>query len=237
MPAKPSQELMKFMELHGIDSDEIWPAPGGTAWAIKHRAIERVAAERKITFDAPTMIEHDSANGIVAMCVIGRMGDRSEWSIGEAAPKNNKNSYAYAMAEKRAKDRVALKLLNTTAINLLSDEEGDNLRQNPHVTRPTDVFEPLEYDQNGEVIDGIPSPAPEAVQQIKVSEQRPIFKILQDEIQATVSVINLKAWGEHNKDRLGKLKPEWREFLQGVYREHLAELRKQEHGDNIRMAG
>ena len=32
------------------------------------------------------------------------------WSFGEATPKNNKNSYPYAMAEKRAKDRITLAL-------------------------------------------------------------------------------------------------------------------------------
>jgi hypothetical protein len=59
------------------------------------------------------MIEVNSGTGVVALCAFGKLGDREEWSIGEAAPKNNKNSYPYAMAEKRAKDRVILKLLNT----------------------------------------------------------------------------------------------------------------------------
>ena len=44
----------------------------------------------------------------VAMCVVGHMGDKTEWATGEAAPYNNKNNYPFAMAEKRAKDRVNL---------------------------------------------------------------------------------------------------------------------------------
>ena len=111
--AKPSKEIMEFMALHKIDSDEIWEVHGNS-WCIKHKALERAGAVAGVTWDqAPQIIENNSEKATVAICVTGRLGDRVEWSIGEAAPKNNKNSYPYAMAEKRAKDRVILKLLNT----------------------------------------------------------------------------------------------------------------------------
>lgn len=110
--AKPSKEILDFMALHRIDSDEIWEVHGNS-WCIKHKALERAGAAAGVTWDRPAMIETDSASGVVAICVFGKLGDRTEWSIGEAAPKNNKNAYCYAMAEKRGKDRVILKLLNT----------------------------------------------------------------------------------------------------------------------------
>lgn len=110
--AKPSKEIMEFMSTHKIDSDEIWEVHGNS-WCIKHKALERAGAVAGITWDRPQMIEVNSSSGVVALCAFGKLGDREEWSIGEAAPKNNKNSYPYAMAEKRAKDRVILKLLNT----------------------------------------------------------------------------------------------------------------------------
>lgn len=104
---------MDFMSLHKIDSDEIWEVHGNS-WCIKHKALERAGAVAGVIWDqTPTIIESNSEKATVAICVTGRLGDRIEWSIGEAAPKNNKNSYPYAMAEKRAKDRVILKLLNT----------------------------------------------------------------------------------------------------------------------------
>jgi hypothetical protein len=109
---KPSKEVLSFMEKHSIDSDEIWEVHGNS-WCIKHKALERAGAVAGISWGQPTMVETDSAAGVVAICVFGKLGDREEWSIGEAAPKNNKNAYPYAMAEKRAKDRVILKLLNT----------------------------------------------------------------------------------------------------------------------------
>jgi hypothetical protein len=111
--AKPSKEILEFMAKHSIDSDEIWEVHGNS-WCIKHKALERAGAVAGIIWqEAPMIIENNSEKGLVALCATGSLGSRSEWSIGEAAPKNNKNSYPYAMAEKRAKDRVILKLLNT----------------------------------------------------------------------------------------------------------------------------
>lgn len=110
--AKPSQEILDFMSAHMIDSDEIWEVHGNS-WCIKHKALERAGAVAGITWEPPTLIESNSASGVVALCAFGKLNERVEWSIGEAAPKNNKNAYPYAMAEKRAKDRVILKLLNT----------------------------------------------------------------------------------------------------------------------------
>lgn len=109
---KPSKEILDFMALHKIASDEIWEVHGNS-WCIKHKALERAGAAAGITWDRPAMIETDSASGVVAICVFGKLGERTEWSIGEAAPKNNRNAYPYAMAEKRGKDRCILKLLNT----------------------------------------------------------------------------------------------------------------------------
>jgi hypothetical protein len=110
--AKPSKEIMDFMEKHSIDSDEIWEVHGNS-WCVKHKALERAGAKAGITWGPPIFIEKDSLAGVVSICVFGRLEEREEWSVGEAAPKNNKNAYPYAMAEKRAKDRVILKLLNT----------------------------------------------------------------------------------------------------------------------------
>jgi hypothetical protein len=238
MPRAPSKEIQQFMSEYGVASDEIWEVHG-TTWVVKHKALERVAAEKGVIWDRPDMIETNSKEGIVAICVFGKLGERLEWSIGEASPKNCKNSYYYAMAEKRAKDRVILKLLNGHGA-LYSEAEADEFekpRQNPHVTRPNDIVPAVEYDQYGEVIDNIPSPDPDSVKKLRVADQRPIFKELQDEIHSTQSVKELTRWATQNKDRLGSLKSDWQEFLRGVYAEHLAALRLQEQADDVRMAG
>src|SRR5690242_189547 len=78
-------ELLAFMQQYGVESHEIWEVRNG-AYAIKHKALERVAAQQQITFDPPSVIEGRAIDKIATICVSGRMGDRCEWSIGEAAP-------------------------------------------------------------------------------------------------------------------------------------------------------
>lgn len=235
---KPSKAILDFMAQYKIDSDEIWEVHGST-WVVKHKALERVAAEVGITWDRPALIETKAGEGIVSMCVFGKLGERSEWSVGEASPKNNKNSYPYAMAEKRAKDRVILKLL-TSHGELYSEAEADEFvqpRKNPHVTRPEDIVPATEYDRYGQPIDNIPLADPSSVQKLTVKDQRPIFEALQKEIHATDSVEALQAWAAANKDRLGSLKADWQEFLRGIYAEQLQGLRELARGDDMRLAG
>lgn len=90
-----------------------------------HRFIEQAAATAGITFDPPQVLEANGAGKSVAIAVVGRMGDRAEWSIGEASPANCKNAYPYAMAEKRAKDRVTLKMIGLHGF-IYSEEEVEN---------------------------------------------------------------------------------------------------------------
>jgi hypothetical protein len=67
-------------------------------------------------------------NKAVCICVQGRLNDRTEWSFGEATSYNSQNLYYAAMAEKRAKDRVILKLLNLHG-NVYSEEEADDFKK------------------------------------------------------------------------------------------------------------
>jgi hypothetical protein len=235
---KPSKAVMKFMEKFGVESDEVWEVHG-TTWCVKHKALERVAAEVGIMWDKPELKVCDMAAGFVVVLISGKLGERVEWSFGEASPKNNKNAYGVAMAEKRAKDRVILKLLAVHG-DLYSEEEADDFkqqsRQNPHVTRPGDILPSAEYDENGEVIDNIPHPHPDAIKKLRVVDQRPIFAAMQKEIQATGSISELQAWAAANKDRLGSLKPDWQDFLRGVFAEHRDAIRQLEQGDDNRMA-
>lgn len=222
---KPSPAIMKFMETYKVDSDEIWEVRAGGAWAIKHAALERVAAEQGIVFDRPAMIEHDAANKTVAICVFGKLGERSEWSIGEASPANNKNAYCYSMAEKRGKDRVILKLLNTHGTIYSEDEAEDFKRENPHVNKPEDFHEPTEYDQHGQPVDNIPL-GDRAVTKLSKSSARPDFANAQAEIRACKSVTHLQLWGSNNANRIASYPADWQEHMRGIYADHLADLRK-----------
>lgn len=129
MAAKVDPLLVEILKRYDADPKQaLWDCHG--TLVILHKHLERIAAKAGIVFDAPQVIEAKSADKIVALCVVGRMGDRSEWSIGEAAPGNNKNSYPYAMAEKRAKDRVILKLVGLAGF-IYSEDEADDFKTGP----------------------------------------------------------------------------------------------------------
>lgn len=103
-----------------------WDCHG--TYVLLHRALERVAAEFKVQFDEPKILHMTDDGKTLAILVTGRIGDHAEWSIGEVSPSNNKNSYPFAMAEKRAKDRVILKLVGLHGY-VYSEEEADDFKE------------------------------------------------------------------------------------------------------------
>ena len=117
----------------GMTSQEAgWNCHG--TYVLLHKALEKVAVHKKISFKEPTVLECNSEKKVVSLLVTGTMGDKSEWSIGEASPSNNKNSYPYAMAEKRAKDRVILKLVGLHG-DVYAEDEADAFKE----ARPQDI--------------------------------------------------------------------------------------------------
>jgi hypothetical protein len=107
---------------YDLPADAFWQIPQNKQWVCKHAALEVVATKANVEWSAPQVIEASTAEGIAVMAVTGKMGDRLEWATGEASPKNNKNSYPWAMAEKRAKDRVILKLVGIHGLVYSEDE-------------------------------------------------------------------------------------------------------------------
>lgn len=221
------KEIAAFKDAYGIESDDMWEVRTGSgAWAIKHKALERVAAQKNISFEQPNIIESSAAEKVAVICVTGKLGDRYEWSIGEASPANNKNSYCYAMAEKRAKDRVILKLLNVHG-SLYSEEEADDFkqRQNPHVTRPSDILPEVEYDEQGHPIDNIPR-GDDRIERLPKAKARADFAVAQHELRLTKTPAELAAWGKKNANRVESYPADWQEMLRGIFIEHRDDLRK-----------
>jgi hypothetical protein len=110
----------------------VWRVQGQAV--IYHKALERIAAQAKIAFDPPQILRAERDEAVIL--VVGRIGDRSEWSIGEALVGVNyrvsgrQAAYVYAMAEKRAKDRVILKLIELHGL-VYSEEEADEFKKRP----------------------------------------------------------------------------------------------------------
>jgi hypothetical protein len=111
---------------YGLERSDFWELPQkkGT-WIAKHSALEVAAVKGGIVWSPPQVLEADGAGKCAAVCVSGSLGERVEWSIGEASPANNKNAYPFAMAEKRGKDRVVLKLLGIHGLAYSEDEADD----------------------------------------------------------------------------------------------------------------
>ena len=127
--AKIPEKLQAIIKEVGLtERQATWDCHGTPV--VLHKALEKIAAAKNIVFDAPQIIECSTEKKYAVLCVTGNMEGATEWSIGEAAPYNNKNSYPFAMAEKRAKDRVILKLVGLHG-DVYSQDEADefNLAQ------------------------------------------------------------------------------------------------------------
>ena len=223
MPSLP-KDIADFMAAHGVSFDEVWKIPQGNAFAVKHKALERIAAEQNIKYDHPTVVQSDLANKTVAIVVFASLGDRHEWATGEAAPYNNKNGYPLAMAEKRAKDRVILKLLHAHGSLYSEDEADDFKRPNPHVTKPTDIVPDVEYDEHGQPVDNIPSGEP-GIERLPKAKARQDFEAAQKELRSTVTEKQLTDWGARNANRVETFPADWAAILRGIYIEHRDQLR------------
>jgi hypothetical protein len=127
-----AQEIRDLFKRHDVplSRDDVWDVRGNPV--IKHRAMEALAMKVGIIWDKPVIIraERDEAVVLVSGYLEEGGGKRSgvmEWSIGEAAigqsyqVSGKQAAFPYAMAEKRGKDRVILKLAGLTGV--YSEEE------------------------------------------------------------------------------------------------------------------
>ncbi len=114
---------------YGLVREDFWQIKQNKQWVCKHAALEVVAVRAKIEWLPPIIIEHNAEALVTSMIVTGQMGDRTEWATGETNPTNysvtgKQPAYPWAMSEKRAKDRVILKLVGIHGV-LYSDAEMD----------------------------------------------------------------------------------------------------------------
>lgn len=142
----------------------------GTA-VINHKVLERIAAKAQIKFDEPKVIRAERDEAVIQ--VTGRLGERVEWTIGEALIKSGDKpgnyqvsgkqaAYVYAMAEKRAKDRVILKLIELHGY-VYSEEEADDFKRQGTRTQDQMGNDNTEHDEDGVIDDSPPATDTSAV--------------------------------------------------------------------------
>jgi hypothetical protein len=244
---KPSKAVMAFMEKYGVESDEIWEAHG--SWVVLHKALERIAVEVGIVWLRPSVQLCDLAAKTAVICAFGKLGEREEWSFGEASPANNKNNYPVAMAEKRARDRVILKLLVTHGA-LYSESEADEFaqpgrRQNPPVPVLTKEMQRIQgpqelsewRDNAKDIFDKRPNPHVTRAEDIhdeisddikpgdpqtkmKVKAARTTYPALIKEMLRIQDPQELFEWGQAMADEIHALPGEWPAHFKGEYTKH-----------------
>jgi len=116
--------ILRFKEDYNLIDSDFWKHKQSGAWIIKHNALEKIAAQDKITWKLEVL---NFSPDVVIKC-IATNNERVIESIGEASPKNCIIGFPYAMAEKRGVDRCILKLLNAHAY-IYSDAEADEFKQ------------------------------------------------------------------------------------------------------------
>ena len=121
--AKANKQLQELNKKYGISADHLWDCHG--TWVMLHSACEFVAKRAGIKLLKPEVLHVTDDGKSIAILVQGELDGNTEWSIGEADASNCMNKYYWAMAEKRAKDRVILKLLGYSEEGVHSDIEAD----------------------------------------------------------------------------------------------------------------
>ena len=122
-----------------MDENDFWKHKQSGKWIIKHSACEKIANIEGIILGPPQIL--NSEQSFVRMVVSGKLGDKMEWTIGEADTKNSQGFYQGMIAEKRGKDRVILKLIN--AIGIYSSEE--TFVDKPFDEQKQNYFPPKEF--------------------------------------------------------------------------------------------
>ena len=119
--------IKELSKKYNLTKEDYWQESRSKKWIITHDACQKIGDMEGIIFGPPQVL--NSEQNFVRMVISGKKGEVLMWSIGEADNKNCKNLYFGAMAEKRGKDRVILKLINAYEYGIYSDVEADNFQK------------------------------------------------------------------------------------------------------------
>jgi len=127
--------VQQLKNWYSLDDQDFWEfrRGGKTQTIITHSACEKIANQINIVIDSPQWLSCGE-NGVWAVQVTGwKMLEPQHkiWTTGESSTDNCKTNYPVAIAEKRAKDRLILKLVNASEAGVMSEIEMDELEQSP----------------------------------------------------------------------------------------------------------
>ena len=161
-------------ELKFNPSECLWEKHGATC--MKHRYIEIAGQNKGVSIDSLDEVEKNSAEGVVAIKCTASLGKAKVITYGEATPKNNKNGYPYAMAEKRAVDRAILKLIGIHGFVYSDDEVNESM-----VIETSDPVPKLHIVKNKKNIDDLYITT--ALDKIKNNKEKKNSTVLRSEME------------------------------------------------------
>lgn len=135
MAKETSKEMMnRLYKEYGLTADDVFSHKFYKI--ITRSGIDKIQARAGITVQYDVVFVQRGDRGLdVAIKAIGRMGEESIETYGEASPENTTQSYPFAMAEKRAMARAVLKLAGLYAEGFFSEDESDDFKAEVNAQR------------------------------------------------------------------------------------------------------
>ena len=117
------EKLTKLYEKFNLTKEDVFKNPSQGWTIITRGGIDKIQAQADINITYE-VISSDLSNVVIK--ATGRSGEASIETFGEASPKNTKNGYPFAIAEKRAMSRVVLKLSGFYSAGVFGEDEWDD---------------------------------------------------------------------------------------------------------------
>lgn len=118
-----NEMLRELYTKYGLHQEDTFKSPQG--WTIITRSgIDKIQATADINIDYE-VVEYTPGES-AAVKAVGQFEDKVITTFGEASPKNCRQSYVLAMAEKRAMSRIVLKLTGFYALGVFGQDESED---------------------------------------------------------------------------------------------------------------
>jgi len=120
------EKLRRLFIANGLVKEDVFKHAHYTI--ITRQGIDKIMANSgvEIQYELVNLSEDHSHCLIKAL---GRRGEKVIQTFGEASPKNNRNAYPVAMAEKRAKSRIVLMLSGFYEHGIFGEDESDDFKR------------------------------------------------------------------------------------------------------------
>ena len=117
------EKLGLLYKKYNLTREDVFTNPTQGWTIITRGGIDKIQAQANITIKYE-IISADLSNIVIK--AVGTSGDAYIETFGEASPKNTKNGYPFAIAEKRAMSRVVLKLSGFYEAGVFGEDEWDD---------------------------------------------------------------------------------------------------------------